>query len=168
MSLLKPAAKMLQEVLCTLFLSIEITDTHKEVGGFSETHSGIKSHVLSQLSQCFMYSFTASATALISSNHQGKWRKQTVLGRLVMFKNNSSCYLPRAHHALAHVLCCVCYSFNSILSQLHRWENTGREKSGHFADGYTTVKSWCSDLSPNLVAESGPCYHFLVIHWVTF
>lgn len=115
MSRLKPAAKMLQEVLCTLFLSREITDIHKEVRGFSETHSGIKSHVLSQLSQCFIYSSTASATALISSKHQGKGENSS--SGLVMSKNNSSCYVSYAHHGPAHVHC-MCLLAHLILRSL--------------------------------------------------
>lgn len=61
---------MLHEVLCTLFLSREIMAINKEVRGFSETHSGINHTHYVNLPQCAAYSFVASTTALISSNHQ--------------------------------------------------------------------------------------------------
>ena len=96
---------MLPEVLCILFLNREITDIHKEVRGFSETHSGIKSHVLSQPFPVLYALLHSFRNCINFSNHQGKGIKQTVMGGSVMSKNNSSCHLSNVHHVPPCVIC---------------------------------------------------------------
>lgn len=117
--------------------------------GYSQRSRGIFRNTLwnyitrikSAFSQCVMHSSTASVTALISSNRQGKWRKQTVLGGLVTFKNNSSRHVCHTHHVLRHALC-VCLLPRGIripsVAQTRRQRLRGRRS---FVAVYTTVES---------------------------